>query len=84
MTHARFAFAAIVSRQHDGRDFGIGLAEENDPGYWPQPGFGSFTTWTEASDKARQLNASQGLTDDDAAHIVASSMRKTTKPKGRR
>ena len=59
MKPARFAFAAIVSRQHDGRDFGVGLAAENDPGYWPQPGFGSFPTWTEASDKARRLNTIQ-------------------------
>jgi hypothetical protein len=84
MNTARFAFAVILSRQPDGREFGIGLAQENDPGYWPQPGFGSFPTWSEASDKARRLNTTQGLTDAEAAQIVASSMRKTTKPKARR
>lgn len=74
---ARIAFATIVS--HDpatGRDFGIGLAEENEPGYWPKPEHGPFATWDLAAAKARELNHRLGLSDEEAAHIVASSMRR--------
>lgn len=68
----RIAYTAVV--RHPG--FGIGVAEENDSGYWPLASEGRFATWEEASQRARTLNQEKlKLTEEDAALIVASSMR---------
>jgi hypothetical protein len=67
----REAFVAVMVD----RAFGIGLAEENERGYWPQAGFGTFATYDLAVAKASELNARLGLDPMDAAMIVASSMR---------
>ncbi len=68
----------------DGPKFGIGLAEENERGYWLQQGFGQFDTYDLAGVKRDELNTQLGLDKDDAAMIVASSMRAQNKAnKGR-
>jgi hypothetical protein len=76
-TTKREAFVAVLM----GRAFGIGLAQENERGYYPQVGFGSFDTYEAASAKAQELNALLGLSADDAAMIVCSSMRKQNQEK---
>ena len=65
------AFAPVCT--HNGR-FGLGLAERNEPGYWPMVGFGEFDTWEDARASADELNAKLGLDLETAALIVASSM----------
>lgn len=59
-----------------GAKFGIGAAEKDMPGYWPINGHGEFNTWDDARAKADALNAERGLTPEEAADIVCSSMRK--------
>jgi hypothetical protein len=70
-TTKREAFVAVLM----GRAFGIGLAQEDERGYWPQAGFGTFDSYDAASTKARELNALLGLSAEEAAMIVCSSMR---------
>jgi hypothetical protein len=67
----RMAYTAICSK--DG--FTIGLAEENQRGYWPAPLYGTFPTWEAASIKASELNRARGLSDQEAIDIVLGSMR---------
>jgi hypothetical protein len=73
----REAFVAVLM----GRAFGIGLAQEDTRGYYPQLGFGSFESYELASEKARELNTRLGLDPMDAAMIVASSMRTQNRAK---
>ncbi|HKV44610.1 MAG TPA: hypothetical protein VJT32_08055 [bacterium] len=70
-TTKREAFVAVLM----GSAFGIGLAQEDERGYYPQVGFGTFATYDDACEKARELNTRLGLDPVDAAMIVASSMR---------
>lgn len=80
---ARTAFAAIVDARD--RAFTLGLAQENQPGYWPQPQHGTFATYAAAAEKAQELNARLfHLTPEDAAVIVASSMFPSTSTSTRR
>jgi hypothetical protein len=72
-TTKRKAFTAII--QPGG--FGLGIAVENEPGYYPVREFppGSFKTWDEAGEKANALNTEKfGLSHEDAWRITASSM----------
>ena len=55
--------------------FLIGLATRDEPGYYPRPDFGFYDSYEEASDAAERLNGTDlGLTDEEAARIVMSSM----------
>jgi hypothetical protein len=65
------AFAAVCFEDK----FGIGIAEEDEPGYWPRPQFGKFDTFDDASAMATELNRQCGIGPQEAAMIVASSMR---------
>lgn len=66
------AFSAICL---DNGKFGLGAAELDQPGYWPQPQLGEFDTFHDAYVEARKLNTERlGLDDNEAARIVASSM----------
>jgi len=56
--------------------FGIGLAERYQPGYYPQVGFGTFSTYEAASRRANELNDKWGLAPEEACEIICSSMRK--------
>jgi len=67
----RIAFVPVCS----GNSFGLGVAEENEPGYYPQEQHGLFPTYEAASVRAEELNGKLGLTPDEAAHIVCTSMR---------
>ena len=70
---ARKAYTAVV--QEGG--FGLGLAVENEPGYYPVKAYppGSFATHKEAGEKAQALNAEEfRLSREDAWRIIASSM----------
>lgn len=67
----RVAYTAVV--QADG--FWVGVAQENIPGYAPAEHFGVFQTYSEARNKADDLNKQLGLTAKDAFDIVISTMR---------
>jgi hypothetical protein len=66
----RKAYATTINE----KGFAIGLSEENEPGYYPCPQYGVFPTYEAAGVKRDALNAELGLTRDEAAMIVASSM----------
>ncbi len=66
----RVAFTAIIS----GGSFGIGLAAESEPGYWPQTLYGQFPTFRKAMEKSYELNVALGLTLEEAVAIISSSM----------
>ena len=66
----QLAYAAVI---HNGA-FTIGLAQENEPGYWPTPQHGTFLNYDQAAVKAHELNTARGLTPADAARIIGSSM----------
>lgn len=66
------AFAAVLG---DERGYGIGAAEENEPGYTPMPKFGRFDTFDEAQTEAMKHNVDRlGLTREQAYRIIGSSM----------
>lgn len=66
------AFTAICL---DTGKFGLGAAELDQPGYYPQPQLGEFDTFHDAYAWADKLNVERlGFTLDEAARIVASSM----------
>lgn len=69
--HKQLAYAAVLDRGV----FSIGLAQQNQPGYWPTPQHGQFRTYNEAAARAHELNQARGLSAEQAALIVASSMR---------
>lgn len=71
MNDSSCAFTATVTAT----GFGVGLAEENKPGYWPCPQYGTFATWDEAFAKARELNQARDMNEETAIRIVCSSMR---------
>jgi len=76
-TTKRVALAAIVSRDPNPEtrlDFGIGLAVEHEPGYYPQPKLGRYASFELASAEAERGNAILGLSPDEAARIICSSM----------
>lgn len=66
----RKAFTAVLVRE----GFGVGVAAEDEAGYWPLPDHGTFKTWDGAQAEADRLNEGLGLTKVQAWHIVASSM----------
>lgn len=70
---ARKAYVATSQ----GGGFGLGLAAENEPGYYPVKEYppGAFKSYDEAMDKAESLNAEKfGLSPEDGWKITASSM----------
>ncbi|ARJ65966.1 hypothetical protein WV31_10030 [Magnetospirillum sp. ME-1] len=67
----RIAFTAVVGE--DG--FGLGVALEGEPGYWPIPEHLATGDWEEMNRAAGAINRHLGLSDDDAIRIVTSSMR---------
>ena len=77
-TRVRTAFAVIINpdaKRFRQDSFMLGLAEENRPGYYPEPQYGVFATYEAASAKAQELNGLLfKLSPEDAAMIVASSM----------
>ncbi len=59
------------------KKFGLGIAEANLQGYAPIPlGYFSANTLEDAMDEAERLNRKLGLTEDLAALIAASAMRR--------
>lgn len=68
----RHAFVAIVAPEGK---FAIGRADEGIRGYSPQPELGEFDSYTQAFDKAQEYNEAMGLSDDEAALIICSTMR---------
>lgn len=62
----QYAFAAVYT----------GRADEGESGYTPVPRFGSFKTFNEAANRADELNKELGLSIEQAAKIVCSTMRK--------
>lgn len=70
-----WAFVGVMSPGPlDG--FGLGIAIANEAGYYPIPfSWSHFDTFDEASQHAEELNAAEGLSLDQAAKIVFSSMR---------
>lgn len=64
------AYGAVIH----GRAFSVGLAEENEPGFWPMPSLGIFPSYELASAKARELNVARGMTVEEGLRIVTSSM----------
>lgn len=70
----RYAFAAVYTGP--GTLCGIGRADEGESGYTPVPRFGSFKTFNEAANRADELNKELGLSIEQAAKIVCSTMRK--------
>lgn len=71
LRHKQLAYAAVLDRGA----FSIGLAQKDQPGYWPTPQHGQFRTYNEAAARAHVLNEARGLSAEEAALIVASSMR---------
>jgi hypothetical protein len=68
----RIAFAAVPVGDH----YGLGVAEENHPGYYAyDPERLRLESWDEAVDLAKRMNDDLGLNDTEAMLIVASSMR---------
>lgn len=67
----RQAYTAIVG--HGG--FGLGMAHENVAGYTPVRDIAPLPTYDQAADEAERRNSEMGLTTEDAARIVLSSMR---------
>jgi|TARA_Y100000034_G_scaffold131097_1_gene191056 hypothetical protein len=55
--------------------FIIGTAILGETGYYPQPVYGKFDTWDEASKRAKELNNDLGLEADEVMAIIGSSMR---------
>lgn len=72
---ANTALVAVIS----GQAFGIGLAQENESGYWPQPQLGSYPTYEAAANEADRLNSKLGIAPEVAAMIVCSSMRQSNR-----
>ena len=81
----QLAYAAVYDRgaldRGEARVFGIGLTQKNQAGYWPTPQHGHFRTYDAAAAKAHELNQARGLSAEEAALIVASSMRAQHHPR---
>lgn len=73
LRHNQLAYAAVYDRGAGA--FSLGLAQKDQPGYWPTPQHGVFRTYNEAAVRAHELNQARGLSAEEAALIVASSMR---------
>ncbi len=73
MTPRRIAIVAVVQKD---TGYGLGIAEENEPGYTPLPG--AFPSWETAAAEAADRNTRLGLSADEAWRIVASSMWRKT------
>ena len=69
----RIAFCPIIDPTDDS-GFGIGVAEENERGYRPYRGL-SFHTHEDAQATASMMNERLGLSEREAALIIASTMR---------
>ena len=71
------AYTAVLLQEPWGEaQYGLGLAEQNQPGYWPIPAYLCHaTTYDEVSDHAEKLNREMALSESEALRIVASSMR---------
>lgn len=67
----RKAFTSLFNRHGE---YIIGLAEENQPDYWPQTHCGTFKTREEAQAWADRLNKLLGISPKLAMLIVTSSM----------
>lgn len=68
-----FAYTAVYTGP--GATFGIGKADQGESGYTPCPQFGNFPTFDKAMETAESLNTELGLTSEESARIVASSMK---------
>ena len=67
-----FAYIAVVLTS---QGYGVGIAEENMPGYVPRPDFGIFDSFAAAEQQAKQLNTEQlKLSSERAYEIICSSM----------
>jgi hypothetical protein len=71
-----YAYTPVLETRDGKEGFFLGLAEENEPGYHQlAPGYGPYPSYADAYNHAKELNAKLGLTAEDAARIVCSSMR---------
>ena len=66
-----FAFVAVIT--DDGAK--LGMAIENVSGHANFLGAPEFQTYSEAQDRAEELNTNMGLTESEAWKIVASTLR---------
>ena len=74
-----WAFAPVVL---GGGGYGLGVAVAGEPGYYPIPAkWCRADSYEDAAQHAEELNAAH-LDPDEAAEIVASSMRAGAKPRG--
>ena len=71
-----FAFVAVTPYETiPGIHAALGIAEANKPGYYPVPlGWARFARFEDAETEADRLNHANGLSDDDAFRIAASTM----------
>lgn len=71
---AVFAETGPTTKLHSKNQYIIGRADLSDNGYTPCPIFGRFPSYEKASDYADGLNKALGLSVDDAARIIGSTM----------
>lgn len=75
-----FAFTAVVADE----GFGLGVAEQGAPGYWPIPThLARSPMWEAMNSTAAKLNEHLGLSEKEATDIVTSTMAAQNK-RGRR
>lgn len=66
-----YAYTVAMSKH----GFGLGIAVANEDGYWPVSiNLYMADSYDDAADEADRLNTSLGLSETDAAGIIASSM----------
>ena len=66
---------AVTGICRDGGGYGLGIAAEGEPGYWPFRERLSFATYEAACAEARRINTMLGLTEREAVAVILSSMR---------
>lgn len=71
----RYAYTAILNETAGEAPYRLGVAVLDEPGYYPVPIYWAWADEYEVmSDHARELNRELGLSDEDAGHIVATSI----------
>lgn len=70
-----WAFCAVIPDMKGGPGAALGISVANEPGYSPVPLFFCYgDNFNEMQDHADELNKERGMTIDQAARIVASSI----------
>ena len=69
----RYAFTAVVVPEHG---YIIGMATEGTRGYTPVSNEGVFSSYDEATARAKKMNEQAGLSEKEAFDIVIRTMAK--------